>query len=77
MGSTESKMAAPAPAKAQPAKQGRVGELMDPRSPSAAIDRTPIQVTPLDSFDTSTSQLGVVVVPQLTHLPVPNRPILL
>lgn len=46
MGSTESKMAACAPVKAEPSvRPGRVGQLMDPRSPSAAIDRTPIQVS--------------------------------
>ncbi|XP_073341695.1 cell division cycle-associated protein 3 [Pagrus major] len=45
MGSSESKMTACAPVKPEPAiKNSRVGELIDPRSPSTGIDRTPIQV---------------------------------
>lgn len=45
MGSTESKMAVSAPIKQEPAmKNRRVSELIDPRSPSTGIDRTPIQV---------------------------------
>lgn len=46
MGSTESKMAVSAPVKAEPSiKHDRVGELLDPRSPSTTFDRTPIQVS--------------------------------
>ncbi|XP_054903417.1 cell division cycle-associated protein 3 [Poeciliopsis prolifica] len=45
MGTSESKMAASADAKPQPAfKKTHVSHLIDPRSPSAGIDRTPIQV---------------------------------
>ncbi|XP_035528542.1 cell division cycle-associated protein 3 [Morone saxatilis] len=45
MGSSESKMVVSAPIKPEPAiKNSRVGHLVDPRSPSTGIDRTPIQV---------------------------------
>lgn len=45
MGSSESKITAAAPLKPEPAnKLSRVGYVMDPRSPSADISRTPIQV---------------------------------
>lgn len=45
MGSSESKLAVSAATKPQPdIKNSRLGQLMDPRSPSAGIDRTPIQV---------------------------------
>lgn len=45
MGSSESKLQVSAPKKSEPAiKNSRVQQLMDPRSPSAGIDRTPIQV---------------------------------
>ncbi|XP_076594075.1 cell division cycle-associated protein 3 [Chaetodon auriga] len=45
MGSSESKMVVSAPLKPEPAiKNSRVTDLMDPRSPSTGIDRTPIQV---------------------------------
>ncbi|XP_040900187.1 cell division cycle-associated protein 3 [Toxotes jaculatrix] len=45
MGSSESKMLASAPKKPEPAiKNSHVSHLIDPRSPSAGIDRTPIQV---------------------------------
>lgn len=44
MGSSESKMAESAPIKPEPAIKKRVGHLIDPRSPSTGIDRTPIQV---------------------------------
>ncbi|XP_008429614.1 cell division cycle-associated protein 3 isoform X1 [Poecilia reticulata] len=45
MGTSESKMAVSADAKPQPAiKKTHVSHLIDPRSPSAGIDRTPIQV---------------------------------
>ncbi|KAM9851779.1 cell division cycle-associated protein 3 [Aulostomus maculatus] len=45
MGSSESKPVVPAPAKPEPAiKNSRVADLVDPRSPSAGISRTPIQV---------------------------------
>uniref|UniRef100_A0A3Q4BL86 Uncharacterized protein n=1 Tax=Mola mola TaxID=94237 RepID=A0A3Q4BL86_MOLML len=45
MGSTESKLAASASIKPKPAvKNSRVSHLIDPRSPSTGIDRTPIQV---------------------------------
>nr|XP_020466531.1 cell division cycle-associated protein 3 [Monopterus albus]XP_020466532.1 cell division cycle-associated protein 3 [Monopterus albus]XP_020466533.1 cell division cycle-associated protein 3 [Monopterus albus]XP_020466534.1 cell division cycle-associated protein 3 [Monopterus albus] len=45
MGSSESKMTKAAPVNPEPAiKNNRVNHLMDPRSPSAGIDRTPIQV---------------------------------
>lgn len=45
MGSSESKMAACAQVKPEPAiKNNRVNALVDPRSPSTGIDRTPIQV---------------------------------
>ncbi|KAM8734210.1 cell division cycle-associated protein 3 isoform 2-T3 [Acanthopagrus schlegelii] len=50
MGSSESKMAACAQVKPEPAiKNNRVSELVDPRSPSTGIDRTPIQVGVLKS----------------------------
>uniref|UniRef100_A0A096LR87 Cell division cycle associated 3 n=1 Tax=Poecilia formosa TaxID=48698 RepID=A0A096LR87_POEFO len=46
MGTSESKMAASADAKPQPAiKKTHVSHLIDPRSPSAGIDRTPIQLS--------------------------------
>uniref|UniRef100_A0A3B3TP19 Cell division cycle associated 3 n=1 Tax=Poecilia latipinna TaxID=48699 RepID=A0A3B3TP19_9TELE len=46
MGTSESKMAASADAKPQPAiKKTHMSHLIDPRSPSAGIDRTPIQST--------------------------------
>ncbi|XP_059195530.1 cell division cycle-associated protein 3 [Centropristis striata] len=45
MGSSESKMVVCAPIKPEPAiKNSRVSDLIDPRSPSTAISRTPIQV---------------------------------
>ncbi|XP_032415513.1 cell division cycle-associated protein 3 [Xiphophorus hellerii] len=45
MGTSESKMAVPADAKPQPViKKTHVSHLIDPRSPSAGIDRSPIQV---------------------------------
>lgn len=44
MGSSESKLAACAPIKPEPAIKTRVNHLIDPRSPSTGIDRTPIQV---------------------------------
>eukprot|EP00064_Thunnus_orientalis_P013195 superscaffoldBa00002114_g13232 len=45
MGSSESKIAVPAAVKPEPAmKNSRVSHLIDPRSPSVGIDRTPIQV---------------------------------
>ncbi|XP_070767540.1 cell division cycle-associated protein 3 [Enoplosus armatus] len=45
MGSSESKMGVSAPIKPEPAiKNSRVSHLIDPRSPSTGIDRTPIQV---------------------------------
>nr|XP_046255183.1 cell division cycle-associated protein 3 [Scatophagus argus] len=45
MGSSESKMVLSAPIKPEPAiKNSRFSHLMDPRSPSPGIDRTPIQV---------------------------------
>ncbi|KAK5861801.1 hypothetical protein PBY51_017247 [Eleginops maclovinus] len=45
MGSGESKMVVCAPIKPEPViKNSRVSDLMDPRSPSTAVDRTPIQV---------------------------------
>ncbi|XP_027869459.1 cell division cycle-associated protein 3 [Xiphophorus couchianus] len=45
MGASESKMAVPADAKPQPViKKTHVSHLIDPRSPSAGIDRSPIQV---------------------------------
>ncbi|XP_070691492.1 cell division cycle-associated protein 3 [Pempheris klunzingeri] len=48
MGTSESKMAASAPIKPEPAiKNIRISHLMDPRSPSAEVDRTPIQVNGL------------------------------
>lgn len=48
MGSSESKMAVSAPLKPEPAiKNSRVSHLIDPRSPSTGIDRTPIQVSEL------------------------------
>uniref|UniRef100_A0A3B5MZ21 Uncharacterized protein n=1 Tax=Xiphophorus couchianus TaxID=32473 RepID=A0A3B5MZ21_9TELE len=44
MGASESKMAVPADAKPQPViKKTHVSHLIDPRSPSAGIDRSPIQ----------------------------------
>ncbi|XP_056236270.1 cell division cycle-associated protein 3 [Seriola aureovittata] len=50
MGSSESKMLVCAPTKPEPAiKNSRFLHLMDPRSPSAGIDRTPIQDTGLVS----------------------------
>ncbi|XP_018527919.1 cell division cycle-associated protein 3 [Lates calcarifer] len=50
MGSSESKMVACAPIKAEPAiKNSRISHIIDPRSPSAGIDRTPIQVVGLVS----------------------------
>lgn len=48
MGSSESKMTAREEKKAEPAvKKTQVGHLIDPRSPSAGIDRTPIQFDPV------------------------------
>lgn len=45
MGSSESKMGVSAPIKPEPAiKNSRVSHIIDPRSPSTGIDRTPIQV---------------------------------
>lgn len=45
MGSSVSKMTVSAPIKPEPAiKNARVSHLMDPRSPSTGVDRTPIQV---------------------------------
>ncbi|KAF3692085.1 Cell division cycle-associated protein 3 Trigger of mitotic entry protein 1 [Channa argus] len=45
MGSSESKVAVAPPVKPEPAiKNSRVSQLIDPRSPSAGITRTPIQV---------------------------------
>uniref|UniRef100_A0A3B5QML7 Cell division cycle associated 3 n=1 Tax=Xiphophorus maculatus TaxID=8083 RepID=A0A3B5QML7_XIPMA len=45
MGTSESKMAVPADAKPQPViKKTHVSHLIDPRSPSVGIDRSPIQV---------------------------------
>ncbi|KAM7383275.1 hypothetical protein PAMP_002942 [Pampus punctatissimus] len=45
MGSSESKMSASAAVKPEPTiKNSRVSHLVDPRSPSTGIDRTPIQV---------------------------------
>ncbi|XP_037640686.1 cell division cycle-associated protein 3 [Sebastes umbrosus] len=50
MGSSESKMVVSVPIKPEPAiKNSRVGDLMDPRSPSTGLDRTPIQVGALAS----------------------------
>lgn len=43
MGSSESKMSACAPIKPEPAIKN-ISHLVDPRSPSVGIDRTPIQV---------------------------------
>ncbi|KAM3615234.1 uncharacterized protein V6R79_025307 [Siganus canaliculatus] len=44
MGTSESKMAVSAPLKPEPVmKTSRASQLVDPRSPSTAIDRTPIQ----------------------------------
>lgn len=50
MGSSESKLAACAPIKPEPAIKTRVNHLIDPRSPSTGIDRTPIQVGQLACF---------------------------
>lgn len=48
MGSSESKIAGSAPLKPEPAiKNSRVSHLIDPRSPSTGIERTPIQVSEL------------------------------
>lgn len=45
MGSSESKSAVPAEKKPEPAfKKTHISHLVDPRSPSGGIDRTPIQV---------------------------------
>ncbi|XP_078108720.1 cell division cycle-associated protein 3 [Sander vitreus] len=45
MGSSESKMVVSAPIKPEPAiKNNRVSDLLDPRSPSTGVVRTPIQV---------------------------------
>lgn len=44
MGSSESKIAACAPSKPEPAIKNRILHL-DPRSPSTGINRTPIQVS--------------------------------
>ena len=45
MGTSESKMAASAVMKPEPAfKKTHMSHLIDPRSPSAGVDRTPIQV---------------------------------
>uniref|UniRef100_A0A3P9K5A7 Si:ch211-69g19.2 n=1 Tax=Oryzias latipes TaxID=8090 RepID=A0A3P9K5A7_ORYLA len=45
MGSSESKIAVPAEKKPEPAfKKTHISHLVDPRSPSVGIDRTPIQV---------------------------------
>lgn len=50
MGSSESKLLVSAPKKSEPPiKNGRVQQLMDPRSPSAGIGRTPIQAPGLVS----------------------------
>lgn len=43
MGSSESKMSACAPIKPEPTIRN-ISHLVDPRSPSVGIDRTPIQV---------------------------------
>lgn len=48
MGSSESKVAVASTPKHDPShriKHDRLSQLVDPRSPSVAIDRTPIQVT--------------------------------
>lgn len=48
MGSSESKMSVASTPQADPSqrpKAARVARLADPRSPSCAIDRTPLQVT--------------------------------
>lgn len=46
MGSSESKMTASTALKPEPViKKTQVSHLIDPRSPSAGIDRTPIQVS--------------------------------
>jgi len=48
MGSSESKMSVASTPRVDPSqrpKAARVARLADPRSPSCAIDRTPVQVT--------------------------------
>ncbi|XP_047217268.1 cell division cycle-associated protein 3 [Girardinichthys multiradiatus] len=54
MGTSESKMAASAETKPEPAiKKTHASHLIDPRSPSAGIDRTPIQVCGQESNTTA------------------------
>ncbi|XP_042345306.1 cell division cycle-associated protein 3 [Plectropomus leopardus] len=70
MGSSESKMVVSAPVKHQVVfKKSRVSELMDPRSPSTGIDRTPIQVPvsktecPLAFTDPRSPTIGITRTP--------------
>lgn len=61
MGLNESKMRVSEPTKPEPAfTKSQIGHLIDPRSPSAAIDRTPIQVR---SFVYFLSRLMFIVNP--------------
>uniref|UniRef100_A0A3Q1GUV8 Cell division cycle associated 3 n=1 Tax=Acanthochromis polyacanthus TaxID=80966 RepID=A0A3Q1GUV8_9TELE len=54
MGSSESKM--PAAIKPEPAvKKSHISHLIDPRSPSTGIDRTPIQVSRLVSLENASA----------------------